>query len=184
MPGPHDAVTSLVSQQHERVTSLVRAVTDGRGEDRAAAYRSFQEYLAAHEAVEELVLHPALMAVGDGTSVAQDRVDEEHQATSLVQQLEQFDVDTPQFEETFAQLADAVSRHAEAEEHQELTMLLPRVDDEVAGRMVAGLHAVEAVAESLRGGGFDGPRGFAATLGAAKDEVTRRGLVADGASRT
>ena len=181
MPGPHDAVTALVHQQHGHVTDLVRAVQDGRGEARAGAYRSFQEYLAAHEAVEELVVHPSLMAVADGTSVAKDRVDEEHQATSLVQQLEQFDVDTPQFEETFAELVDAVSRHAEAEEHQELTMLLPRVDDDVAGRMVAGLHAVAEVADTLRGGGFDGTRGFAATLAAAKDEVTRRGLAVDGA---
>jgi hypothetical protein len=180
MPGPHDAVTALVHQQHGHVTGLVRAVQDARGEERAGAYRSFQDYLAAHEAVEELVVHPSLMAVADGTSVARDRVDEEHQATSLVQQLEQFDVDTPQFEETFAELADAVSRHAEAEEHQELTMLLPRVDDDVAGRMVAGLHAVAEVADTLRGGGFDGPRGFAATLAAAKDEVTRRGLAAAG----
>jgi hypothetical protein len=181
MPRPHDAVTALVSQQHERVKALIRAVDDSTGEERTAAYRVFQDYLAAHEAVEELVVHPALMAVADGTSVAKDRVDEEHQATSLVQQLEQFDVDTPEFEQTFAQLADAVSRHAEAEEHQELTMLLPRVDDEAAGRMVAGLHAVAEVADTLRGGGFDGTRGFAATLAAAKDDVARRGLAADGA---
>lgn len=181
MPGPHDAVTALVHEQHGHVTSLVRAVQDGRGEERAEAYRSFQHYLAAHEAVEELVLHPSLMAVADGTTVAKDRVDEEHQASALVQQLEQFDVDTPQFGETFAQLADAVTRHAEAEEHQELTMLLPRVDDEVAARMVAGLQAVAEVADTLRGGGFDGTRGFAATLSAAKAEVTRRGLAGDGA---
>ena len=180
MPGPHDAVTALVHEQHGRVESLVRSVQEGAGEERATAYRSFQHFLAAHEAVEELVVHPALMAVADGTSVAKDRVDEEHQATSLVQQLEQFDVDTPQFEETFAELAQAVSRHAEAEEHQELTMLLPRVDDEVAGRMVAALHAVGPVADSLSGGGFAGTRGFAAILGAAKDEVTRRGLAPGG----
>ncbi|GAB3437200.1 FAD-binding and (Fe-S)-binding domain-containing protein [Phycicoccus ginsengisoli] len=183
MPGPHDAVTSLVSEQHGRVRTLVRSVQETRGEERAEAYRSFQDYLAAHEAMEELVVHPALMAVADGTSVAKDRVDEERQATSLVQQLEQFEVDTPQFEETFAELAQAVSQHAEAEEHQELTMLLPRVDEEAAGRMVAGLHAVGEVAEALRGGGFAGSRGFAATLGAAKDEVTRRGLTADGSGR-
>jgi hemerythrin superfamily protein len=176
MPGPHEAVTALVTEQHQKVKALIAEVERGSGDERASAYRAFQDFLAAHEAVEELVLHPSLMHVAEGNSVAQDRVDEEHQATSLVEQLEQFDVDDPRFATTFGELAGAVTQHAEAEEHQELTMLLPRLDEEVAGRVVTALQAVGPVADAL---GYDGPlgkRGFSATLDAAKAEVVRRGL--------
>jgi hypothetical protein len=176
MPGPHEAVLALVTEQHQKVKALIAEVERGSGDERASAYRAFQDFLAAHEAVEELVLHPPLMHVAEGNSVAQDRVDEEHQATSLVEQLEQFDVDDPRFATTFGELAGAVTQHAEAEEHQELTMLLPRLDEEVAGRVVTALQAVGPVADAL---GYDGPlgkRGFSATLDAAKAEVVRRGL--------
>ena len=168
--------TALVTDQHQEVKVLIGEVERASGQERATAYRAFQDLLAAHEAVEELVLHPALMNVADGNSVVHDRVAEEHQATALLQQLEQFDIDDPRFAITFAELAKAVTQHAEAEEHMELTMLLPLVDDDVAGRMVAALQAVGSVADGLGYDGPLGPRGFAATLDAAKAEVAGRGL--------
>jgi hypothetical protein len=174
MPGSHEAVTALLKEQHEHIKRLLHDVRSGSNRSREGAFFELRRYLAAHEVIEESVLHPAL---GDEEAVVEQRVSEERDATALVEELEQFEVDSEAFVTRLAELTTAVIEHAEAEERQELTMLLPRLSREETAMAMAGLSAVADIALSVTMGGSAGSTGFAAMLTAAREEIHRRGLV-------
>jgi hypothetical protein len=166
VPGrPAPDVLEAVTAQHARITLLLQELgTAGQGE-RASALRHLLAYLAGHEAVEEELLHPRVPAV-DGEEVGAERLREEAGVAQQIERLEQLGVDSPAFATQLGLIEDAVTRHAHAEELEELPRLTEQLSDADAAVVVRAFAAQEAWAQTRSGS-------FAEMLEAAKAEVRR-----------
>jgi hypothetical protein len=160
-----------LEEQHHRIKAQLQLVRDNRGDERAAAFLELRRYLAAHETVEQEVMHPTAREGHNTAGVVHQRVAEEGKATSAIEALEQFDVDSAEFSQQFAALAKGVVAHAEAEEHVELPAYLADASDDDVAEVVAALGQVEAVAARVATGGVAGHPGFAGMLEQAKSEL-------------
>lgn len=167
------ALKDTLEEQHGRIKAQLRLVQDSHGEARAEAFLDLRRFLAAHETIEQAVMHPTVREGQDTAHVAQQRVAEEGKATSAIEALEQFDVDSAEFSARFANLAENVVAHAEAEEHAELPAYLADASDEDVAAVVAALGRVDSVAARVATGGIAGHPGFAGMLEQAKSELAR-----------
>jgi hemerythrin superfamily protein len=87
-----------------------------------------------HSALEEAVFYSQVRQV-DPALV--DRCEEDHQhARELISRLDRMDEEDPQFEQTFRQLVDSVSRHIDIEEQQ----LFPKVEQAKLDLSAIGLQ--------------------------------------------
>jgi hypothetical protein len=171
MAQPAQSLQDTLEEQHGRIKAQLRMVEDSHGEARAQAFLELRRFLAAHETVEQSVMHPLAREGQDTAKVVEQRVSEEGAATTAIEALEQFDVDSAQFSERFAALAKDVVAHAEAEEHAELPAYLAQASDEDVAEVVAALGQVDAVAARVATGGIAGSPGFAGMLEQAKSEL-------------
>lgn len=166
-----EEVLELVQQQHHEITELLETVTTSAGEQRQSAFATLRRYLAIHEAVEESFVHPVGERVLDDTDVVGERVDEEDEAGELMTTLEGLDQGSDEFDNVLAELSDAVTAHARAEESEELPEVLAAADAAELGMMAKGL---EYVAELVMQPGAPLGRGEAApflvVLDRAKEE--------------
>jgi hypothetical protein len=167
MSGTQDRLRKALEEQHERVKAQLQLVQDTHGEARAAAFLELRRFLAAHETVEQAVMHPTVRDETRAAQLVEQRVAEEGEATSAIEALEQFDVDSDDFSDRFASLAQDVVAHAEAEEHVELPAFLARAEDGEMATVLRALGEVDSVAAGL-GGGVGGTPGFAGMLQQAK----------------
>ena len=120
---PADLVDLLV-EQHHSLSELMVTVADSHGEERVQGFLKLRRDLAAHEAAEQAIVHPLTRQdLPGGDSIAAARQDEEARASALLTELEQFDPDSEEFEERFAQLRRDIEAHAEHEETEELARL-------------------------------------------------------------
>lgn len=165
------ALKETLEEQHTRIKAQLQLVQDTRGAERAEAFLALRRFLAAHETVEQAVMHPAAREGEQTANVVEQRVSEEGAATAAIEALEQFDVDSAQFSEQFAALAQNVVAHAEAEEHMELPAYLADASDDDVAKVVAALGEVDAVAARVATGGVAGRPGFAGMLEEAKSEL-------------
>lgn len=142
-----DEVRSIVSDQHEQVKSLIKAVQDCDPARRQGAFKDLCAFLAVHEAAEQECVHGLAKAdlPSDQSQVVDDRTDEEEEAAGLISELEQMDASTAGFAAKFDTLGDAVVEHAEAEEHQELPRLQGRTSTQDLATMHAALLRVPAM---------------------------------------
>lgn len=117
------------------------------GADRREAFGEFCRFLAAHEAAEEECIHAPVKEefVGD-TTVFDRRMQEEDEAGRAIAELERLGTDSPQFRARFEVLRQAVTAHAEAEEHEELPKLRGKVDEVTVVRMEQALSRVPDLA--------------------------------------
>jgi hypothetical protein len=97
--------------------------------------------LALHETGEGVSVHPQVIARENGR-VGNDRVEEEHEAAETIGELERLDVDSDEFSSGFADLADDVREHAEAEEEKEWPLLIQLDDQDVVGQMIRVMGSV------------------------------------------
>lgn len=117
-------VVDLLMQQHREAIALMARVEGSAGEQRARAFLELRRMLAVHEAAEQAIVHPATrQGVPGGEALVKARLDEEARAVSAMTELEQFDIDSPDFAGRFATLQQDVRQHAEHEETEELTRL-------------------------------------------------------------
>lgn len=174
MADAEQALRETLEGQHQRIKAQLQLVQDTQGEARAEAFLGLRRFLAAHETIEQAAMHPTVRDATRAAEVVQERVDEEGKATSAIEELEQFDVDSDDFTQRFATLAGDVVAHAEAEEHVELPVYLSRATPEQVAAVVAALAEVDDVAAHLGTGGLEGSSGFAAMLQQAGAEVERR----------
>jgi len=168
------ALRQTLKDQHHRIKTQLQLVQDGRGEERAAAFLSLRRFLAAHETIEQAVMHPTAREGNNTAAVVEQRVSEEGRATSAIEALEQFDIDSPEFTEQFAALAKDVVAHAEAEEHVELPAYLADASDDDVATVVAALGQVEELAARVATGGVAGHPGFGGMLERARSELAGR----------
>jgi len=164
-------LTEILEEQHERIRAQLQLVQDTQGAARAEAFLALRRFLAAHETIEQTVMHPTAREGRNTADVVEQRVAEEGKATSAIEVLEQFDVDSAQFSDQFASLAENVVAHAEAEEHVELPAYLASASHDDVAEVVSALRQVDAVAAQLGRGGVEGQAGFAAMLQQAKSKL-------------
>lgn len=124
--------------QHELIKSLMHDVRDCEPDERAERFAEFKHFLAVHEALEEEVVHPTARAAVSDSQVVGHSIDEEHKAAGAVSKLETLDATSPDFEQAFLELQQAVLHHAQHEETEEFPSL-SELDGATASRLEAGI---------------------------------------------
>jgi hemerythrin superfamily protein len=178
---PTDVVDFLVNQ-HEQIKSLFAETLAASGKAREKAFVDLRRMLAVHETAEEEIVHPrAKRKILGGAAVVDERLQEEHEAKTVLQKLEKLDVDSEEFTLELSRLRDAVLEHAEHEEHDEFAKLGEALSDEELERMGRAAKLAEAIAPTRPHAGVEsqvanlaaGP--FAAMLDRARDAIIGRG---------
>jgi hemerythrin superfamily protein len=178
---PADVVDFLVSQ-HEQIISLFAETLSASGKEREKAFVKLRRLLAVHETAEEEIVHPrAERKLADGAAVVDQRLEEEHEAKTVLQKLEQLDVDSEEFTRQLRELRDAVLDHAEQEEQDEFAKLGEELSDDELAKMGRAAKFAEAIAPTRAHAGVEsqvanlaaGP--FAAMMDRARDAIKGKG---------
>jgi truncated hemoglobin YjbI len=178
---PSDVVDFLVSQ-HEQIKSMFAETLAASGKAREKAFVELRQLLAVHETAEEEIVHPrAKRKIADGAAVVGQRLEEEHEAKTVLQKLEKLDVDSEEFTRHLTELRDAVIDHAEREESDEFAKLGQELSGDALERMGRAVKLAEAVAPTRPHAGVEsqvanltaGP--FAAMMDRARDAIMGKG---------
>jgi len=178
---PTDVVRFLV-RQHEQIKSLFAETVAASGKARERAFVELRRLLAVHETAEEEIVHPrAKRKIPNGDKIIGARLDEEHEAKTVLAELEKLDVDTASFTVMLTKLRDAVVEHAEQEEKQEFIKLEQELGDNELEHMGRAAQLAEAIAPTRPHAGvesqvanlFAGP--FAAMVDRARDTIIGKG---------
>lgn len=119
---PEGDLVAILLTQHARVKDLLNQVATSKGIVRKELFAHLAATLKAHETAEEAVVRPISKETA-GSAIADARNAEESKADELVDALSQLDVDSADFDATFATFKQAVSEHAEAEETEEFSTI-------------------------------------------------------------
>lgn len=166
----HDLVNGL-KNQHNRVEQMMSDVSATHGEDRRAAFTRVRRFLAAHEAAEEVFIHPASRRLLEEPEVSEERVTEEEAAADVIKTLEEIEVDSGAFEKDFEDLRQSVSAHARAEERLELPGIIATSSPDDLARMCQGLEQVDLMVARHGSPLGDGSLSFETMLETAKEEL-------------
>jgi hemerythrin superfamily protein len=178
---PTDVIQFLVGQ-HEQIKSSFAETLAASGKAREQAFVKLRRLLAVHETAEEEIVHPrAKRKVPNGDKIIEERLDEEHEAKTVLSELEKLDVDDQSFTDTLTKLRDAVVEHAEKEEQQEFAKLEQELGGDELERMGRAAKLAEAIAPTRPHAGvesqvanlFAGP--FAAMMDRARDAIMGKG---------
>jgi hemerythrin superfamily protein len=142
---PDGDVIRVLLEQHGQIRDLFREVRRANGPDKTAKFDALRELLAVHETAEELVLRPVSAEVA-GRAVAEARNREEKEANAVLADLEQLDLDDPEFDIRLSAFERSVDAHAEAEEREEFPRVLEQCDEEERRRLGRRIRAAEATA--------------------------------------
>lgn len=173
-----DVIDFLVGQ-HQQIKKQFGQVSAARGAERTEAFNSLRRLLAVHETAEEEIVHPrARREITDGERVIDARLEEENSAKTLLSEMEQLDVASPEFDDKLAKLQTAVTDHADAEEREEFTKLDVALDESQLQQMRKAVELAEKTApthphpgtESATRNLLVGP--FAAMLDRARDAIS------------
>ena len=154
MPTLGSDVTKIIGTQHEQVKQALRDVAESSGEERAHAFHRLRLLVALHETGEEVAVHPQVIARSNG-HVGNDRVTEEHEAASTFGELEGLDLDSDEFADGFAELADDIRSHAQAEEDNEWPLVVKLDEPDVVDHMARVMGSVPALVDEASAPGAD-----------------------------
>jgi hypothetical protein len=175
-------VVDFLAGQHEQIKALFAKTLSASGEAREEAFIDLRRLLAVHETVEEEIVHPrAKRKIANGEAVVGQRLEEEHEAKTLLQELEKLDVDSDGFVRLLTELRDAVLEHAQHEENDEFTRLGQQLSSAELESMGRAAKLAEAIAPTRPHAGVEsqlanlaaGP--FAAMLDRARDAIIGKG---------
>ena len=132
-------VIELIQQDHQQVRQLFGQIETADAESRGDLFDELVGELARHEAAEESIVHPTLRdEVTDGRSIAEDVLEEESQAESLLARMEKMDPASDDFVDAFRSLREDVLEHAEHEEREEHPKLREALSEERRQEMGQG----------------------------------------------
>ena len=131
---PRDVVDFLIGQ-HEQIKSLFEQTLDSSGKEREKAFLELRRLLAVHETAEEEFVHSRAKRMPDGDKVVGARVEEEHEAKTVLAKLEKLDVDAEDFTRQLSKLRDAMLDHAEHEEKEEFSKLQEELSEDELEQM-------------------------------------------------
>ncbi len=120
---PEGDLVRILLTQHATVKDMLDQVEAASGAKRKKLFEQLTGTLKAHETAEESVVRLVTKETA-GAGVADARNAEENEANEVIAALSKLDVDSPQFDDQFAEFKQAVSDHAEAEETQEFPTIL------------------------------------------------------------
>lgn len=163
MTTPTDELVSLITGQHGRIKTLMTDVTMATDADRLAAFDAFRRYLAVHEAAEQSLLHPQGLVTFDDDNISQRRITEEQDAAAVIASLETMR-NASDFKMQFGLLQEAIIRHAEAEEHEELPRLVAALPEETIEKVLEGFALVEPWAGDVAASPISGATTFEAMV--------------------
>ncbi|MEE6134814.1 hemerythrin domain-containing protein [Mycobacterium sp. 050128] len=175
-------VVDFLSSQHQQIKSLFAKTLAAKGETREQNFVDLRRLLAVHETVEEEIVHPrAKRKIANGEAVVRQRLEEEHEAKTVLQQLEKLDVDSEEFTQLLTELRDAVLDHAEHEEKDEFARLGQELSSHELETMGRAAKLAAAIAPTRPHAGVEsqvanlvaGP--FAAMLDRARDAIVGKG---------
>ena len=178
---PTDVLQFLIGQ-HEQIKSLFAETLASSGKGREQAFVALRRMLAVHETAEEEIVHPrAQRKIPNGDKIIGARLDEEHEAKTVLSELEELDVDDQSFTDKLTKLRDAVVGHAEQEEKQEFAKLEQQLGSDELEHMGRAAKLAEAIAPTRPHAGvesqvanlFVGP--FAAMMDRARDTIIGKG---------
>ncbi|NKZ05620.1 hemerythrin domain-containing protein [Actinomadura latina] len=151
-------VVDLLRAQHDEIRRLASTVENSTGTIRKDAFDQLRELLAVHETAEEEVVHPfARRAIGDGSHLVDDRLEEENKAKGALSELEKMDTDSPEFLEKFSKFHRDVEAHASHEEKEEFPRIRQEATPEQMRGMAKAVHAAEAAAPTHPHQGTESP---------------------------
>ena len=131
---PRDAVDFLIGQ-HKQIKSLFEQTLDSSGKEREKAFLALRRLLAVHETAEAEFVHSRAKRMPDGDKVVGARVEEEHEAKTVLAKLEKLDVDAEEFTHQLSKLRDAMLDHAEHEEKEEFSKLQEELSEDELEQM-------------------------------------------------
>ncbi|VBA53305.1 hemerythrin domain-containing protein [Mycobacterium pseudokansasii] len=181
LKSPTDVIDFLVDQ-HEQIKSLFAKTLSSSGKQREEAFLELRRLLAVHKTAEEEIVHPrAKRKIAGGEAVVTKRLEEEHEAKTVLSELEKLDVDSAEFTSKLTKLRDAVVDHAEHEEAEEFARLGDELSSGELERMGRAAKLAEATAPTRPHPGVEsqianlmaGP--FAAMLDRARDAIVGKG---------
>jgi hemerythrin superfamily protein len=175
-------VVQFLVSQHEQIKSSFAETLAASGKAREKAFVELRRLLAVHETAEEEIVHPrAKRKLPNGDKVIGARLEEEHEAKTVLSELEKLDVDDPSFTDKLTKLRDAVLEHAEHEEQEEFAKLEQDLSNDELEHMGRAAKLAEAIAPTRPHAGvesqvanlFAGP--FAAMMDRARDTIMGKG---------
>ena len=171
-------VISFLVEQHEEIKRSFTLVNSSEGASKRAAFVSLRRLLAVHETAEEEIVHPtARRVLPHGESLIDARLLEENEAKKILAELENLDIESPEFIAKFDLLERGVLTHAKAEEREEFAQLANALDQGQLDRMRRAAEFAEKMAptrphpgvESATANVLAGP--FASMLDRARDAL-------------
>jgi hypothetical protein len=130
-----------------QIKQLFGDTLDATGEQKQTLFYDLVRLIAVHESAEEQVVHPsARKNIEHGEPIVSARLHEEDDAKHVLSNLYDMGVDHPEFNMQLRMLADAVAKHADAEEKEEFAALRAALSDADLIRMAGALRVAEAAA--------------------------------------
>ncbi|MCU1538508.1 MAG: hypothetical protein JWP82_2859 [Humibacillus sp.] len=143
-------VVAAVTAQHTRIAALAERVGHAPAEQQRQALNDLLTLLAAHEAVEEELIHPIVPTIGD-REIGVARAQEESGMAQQISLLERLDVNESSFAVQFQLFEAALSYHSRAEEEEELPKVVQRLDEAQSALVIAALADLESWATTSSG---------------------------------
>jgi hemerythrin superfamily protein len=174
-------VVSFLKEQHVQIKQLFGLVSSTHGTERENAFYALRRLLAVHETAEEEIVHPAARrSIANGESVVDALLNQENEAKKVLSELEDLNVDSPEFETKFTMLERSVLVHANSEETQEFVQLASVLDPDRLESMRKAAEFAEKVAptrphpgvESATANVLAGP--FASMMDRARDAFSSK----------
>jgi hypothetical protein len=145
--GSTENAIDLLLNQHMQIKQMFGDTLDATGEQKEKLFHDLVRLLAVHESAEEQVVHPtARKNIKNGEAIVGARLQEEDDAKHVLSNLYDLGVDHPEFDMQLRMLADAVAKHADAEEKEEFAALRSALSDADLLRLAGAVRAAEAAA--------------------------------------
>jgi len=109
-----------IKSDHKRHRELIESIlkTSGDSAERKNLWTEFKHDLEAHAAAEEQSLYAELIAEQDAQPQARHSVAEHKESSDLVEQLDEMDMSSPAWIQTFKTLAHDLEHHMIEEEEE------------------------------------------------------------------
>ena len=141
--------TTFLQVDHDALKTALRALTDASADSasRRMAFRTLRDGLEMHERIEEDVFYPAVMKVRShgAREAVRSALEDHHVVDGLIVELDQRDVEDPQFSARAALLRTALERHIAAEEEGMFAEARIHLTDERLERLGRRMEALQGV---------------------------------------
>jgi len=143
-------VTTALAAHHGRLVSRIQDLSTTPEEQREEALQGLLGAIAAHEAVEQVLMHPRLEGT-DHAGVAMERRDEEGLIAQQLDRLGEIEVGSQPFQMQFNLFEESYRRHCEAEVDDELPAIVERLTEDEAELLVRVLGDTEPAGLAWQG---------------------------------